>query len=117
MHSGCPLNRREIGRAAWAYLHTVAAYYPDKPTPKQQTDMKQFMYTMGDTFPCGYCSDKTVEHMEKYPPQTQSQSALSVWLCGVHNEVNERMGKPQFVCDPDLLLQRWKTGPANGGCK
>ena len=41
MHSGCPLSRKEVGRAAWAYLHTMAAYYPDKPSVTQQDDMRK----------------------------------------------------------------------------
>jgi FAD-linked sulfhydryl oxidase len=116
MHSGCPLNRREVGRATWAYLHTMAAYYPERPSERQQKDMSQFMYTMAEFFPCGYCADKTVEELQKNPPRTASQAELAIWLCHVHNEVNERMGKPAFPCTIEGLRARWKTGPANGSC-
>ena len=114
MHSGCPLNRREVGRAAWAFLHTTAAYYPDHPTPQQQDDMRQFMLGMAKFYPCGYCADRTVEAMTLDPPQTQSQYALTRWLCRIHNEVNERLGKPIFDCEQ--INRRWKTGPADGSC-
>lgn len=43
MHSGCKLNRRELGRAAWGYLHTMAAYYPERPTPRQQENMRTYL--------------------------------------------------------------------------
>ena len=39
----CPPNAQELGRATWTYLHSVAAYYPEKPTRKQQKDMQSFL--------------------------------------------------------------------------
>jgi hypothetical protein len=53
MHSGCPLNRREVGRTAWAFLHTTAAYYPNQPSREMQNTMEQFMLSMARVYPCG----------------------------------------------------------------
>ena len=36
--------------------------------------------------------------MKKYPPDASSGMALQQWMCGVHNEVNESLGKPRFDC-------------------
>ena len=36
----CPPDRQELGSATWSLLHSVAAYYPDRPTPRQQADAK-----------------------------------------------------------------------------
>lgn len=33
-----------------------------------------------------------------YPPQTSSRFAASQWLCAMHNNVNQRLGKPIFEC-------------------
>ena len=30
--------------------------------------------------------------------QTSSRKTASMWLCFVHNLVNERLGKPEFDC-------------------
>lgn len=38
-----PLSREELGRASWALLHTMAAKYPDDPTPAQQTAMRNII--------------------------------------------------------------------------
>ena len=117
-HSGCPLSRAEVGRAAWAYLHTVAAYYPIKPTPQQQQHMTQFMTEMCYTYPCNYCADETIKHINKsnnHPSlHCTDRNTLSLWLCDVHNEVNQRMGKSLFDCN--YVIQRWRTGPPDGSC-
>jgi FAD-linked sulfhydryl oxidase len=115
MHSGCPLNRREVGRAAWAFLHTVAAYYPQQPTREEQQNMEQFMLSMARVYPCGYCADTTRDEMIRNPPRVGSQGELAEWLCEIHNEVNDRLGKPLFDCSK--VNERWRTGPRDGSCE
>jgi FAD-linked sulfhydryl oxidase len=48
------------------------------------------------------------------PPATQSNSKLSKWLCAMHNEVNVKLGKPEFDCN--LVDQRWRNGWNDGSC-
>jgi len=31
--------------------------------------------------------------------QTSNRRAAAMWLCFVHNLVNERLGKPEYPCD------------------
>eukprot|EP00045_Choanoeca_perplexa_P000117 m.13037 g.13037 ORF g.13037 m.13037 type:complete len:174 (+) comp10084_c0_seq1:99-620(+) len=114
MHSGCPLNRRELGRASWAFLHTMAAFYPEHPTEKQQEDMSNFMWTFATVYPCGYCGDTTWQEMARHPPQVTTQKDFALWMCELHNEVNDRLGKPQFDCSK--VDERWRTGPTDGSC-
>ena len=70
--------------------------------------MSQFLSSYAALYPCGYCADRTLEELQRNPPRTSSQRALSVWLCEVHNEVNERLHKPLFDCS--RTDERWKTG-------
>eukprot|EP00471_Norrisiella_sphaerica_P003396 CAMPEP_0184478942 /NCGR_PEP_ID=MMETSP0113_2-20130426/825_1 /TAXON_ID=91329 /ORGANISM="Norrisiella sphaerica, Strain BC52" /LENGTH=187 /DNA_ID=CAMNT_0026856889 /DNA_START=120 /DNA_END=683 /DNA_ORIENTATION=+ len=114
MHSGCPLNRKELGRSTWALLHTMAAYYPEEPSKAMQKDMEQFMRLAAKLYPCGYCSDTTTQEMGWNPPRVQSREELSQWLCEIHNEVNDRLGKPLFDCSKHR--ERWRDGPPNGMC-
>eukprot|EP00465_Bigelowiella_longifila_P007552 CAMPEP_0185261746 /NCGR_PEP_ID=MMETSP1359-20130426/10073_1 /TAXON_ID=552665 /ORGANISM="Bigelowiella longifila, Strain CCMP242" /LENGTH=189 /DNA_ID=CAMNT_0027848469 /DNA_START=125 /DNA_END=694 /DNA_ORIENTATION=+ len=114
MHSGCPLNRKELGRSTWALLHTMAAYYPENPSKIQQQEMEQFMRLAAKLYPCGYCADTTTQEISFNPPRTSSREELSTWLCEIHNEVNDRLGKPLFDCSKHR--ERWRDGPPNGMC-
>lgn len=113
-HSACPLNRAELGRAAWAHLHTMAAYYPLQPSATQQHDMRQLMTMYMQYYPCLYCRDRSMEEVERNPPRTANRRQLSEWVCEVHNEVNERLGKAVFDCQ--RVDERWRTGPTDGSC-
>ena len=57
----CPPDGLELGRCSWLLLHTIAAYYPDKPSAEQQSDMKQFVHYFSKVYPCEECA----EHMQR----------------------------------------------------
>jgi len=48
------------------------------------------------------------------PPVTDSQHALSQWLCKMHNDVSRRIGKPEFDCS--RVNERWRDGWLDGSC-
>lgn len=52
----CPLDREELGRNTWGFLHTMAAYYPEQPTSEQKNDMNQFIRLFSKFYPCDYCA-------------------------------------------------------------
>eukprot|EP00041_Stephanoeca_diplocostata_P009797 m.152958 g.152958 ORF g.152958 m.152958 type:complete len:189 (+) comp17902_c0_seq2:278-844(+) len=117
MHSECPVNRRELGRASWAYLHTLAAFYPENPTQPHQEATADFMLNFARFYPCGYCADTSTQDMLRNPPRTASRQEFATWMCEIHNEVNDRLGKPMFDCSIEKVDERWRKGPPDGRCK
>ncbi|KAF5316004.1 hypothetical protein D9619_006336 [Psilocybe cf. subviscida] len=111
---GCPPDVEQLGRATWTFLHTTAAYYPDKPTPTQRANMLMLLRSLPIVYPCTWCATDFGEEIEKSKPDVSSRVALSRWLCEQHNTVNEKLGKEKFDCAK--TDERWKDGPADGSC-
>jgi FAD-linked sulfhydryl oxidase len=53
--NNCPADVKTLGRHTWTLLHTMAAYYPEKPEKKQQESMKTFFESFSEHYPCWFC--------------------------------------------------------------
>jgi len=100
-----PPNKDQLGRAAWTLLHTVTMAYPDTPTEDHQTTMRIFFESFGSVYPCASCSHDFLQMLQVSPPETDSKVSLTQWLCRIHNEVNRKIGKPEFPCAN--IYARW----------
>jgi FAD-linked sulfhydryl oxidase len=102
----------DIGRATWTLLHTMAAYYPERPTPAQQASMAGFVAALSDHYPCHECRAHLQSDLERHPPALGGAAELSQWACRLHNRVNVYLGKPEFDCG--RALARWRDGAGDG---
>lgn len=110
----CPADKEILGRATWTFLHTMTAYYPDKPSAMEQSTMKSLLTSFSQFYPCGHCAEHLREEMKVDPPKVESRKELSWWMCGMHNKVNEMLGKDLFDCKK--VDERWRDGPSDGRC-
>ena len=91
LQSHCPLDTGELGRNTWSFLHTMAAYYPEKPTSSEQRDMKNFLDLFSKFYPCQPCARELRRDLKHMPPNVSSNEEFSQWMCRLHNSVNERL--------------------------
>uniref|UniRef100_A0A914XBT9 Sulfhydryl oxidase n=1 Tax=Plectus sambesii TaxID=2011161 RepID=A0A914XBT9_9BILA len=113
-HKDCPLDKDALGRGTWGLLHTMAAAYPEKPTENDRKGVVSFMNLLSNMYPCEYCAKDLRQDLAKDPPDTKNHSAFSLWMCKLHNRVNEKLGKPTFDCSK--VDERWRDGPKDGSC-
>ncbi|WVW86689.1 hypothetical protein I302_108743 [Kwoniella bestiolae CBS 10118] len=90
--------KAELGRSAWRVLHLMTLRYPDEPTEDDRQALKSYFHLFSRLYPCGECAAEFQKLLKDYPPQTGSRKSASLWLCHVHNLVNERLGKSEFDC-------------------
>ena len=112
--TNCPLDVEQLGRNTWSFLHTMAAYYPDNPSPSEQKDMMTFITLFSKLYPCHHCASDFRQSITKYRPDVSSRRNLSLWWCEQHNLVNAKLEKPIFDCSK--TLERWGDGWADGSC-
>ncbi|VDN51696.1 unnamed protein product [Dracunculus medinensis] len=110
----CPLNTDQLGRSTWDFLHTMAAYYPERPSEVHKANAKSFMFLLGKIYPCHHCAEDLRRDLENKPPEVDSKEEFSLWMCELHNRVNKKLGKPIFNCS--LWKERWLDGWKDGSC-
>lgn len=110
----CPPDVVELGRSSWTLLHSIAATYPETPTPAQQNDLKSFMGLFSKLYPCWFCAQDFQKYIKKEEPRVRTRDEFGKWLCDAHNEVNRKLGKKEFDCR--FWEERWKDGWKDGRC-
>ena len=107
----CPPDREELGRATWALMHSVAAYYPDQPNVEDKRAARGLVSAIARLYPCSHCREDFRTEVERSPPKVESQEEFSRWVCEQHNAVNDKLGRQAFTCgDPGALRERWRFG-------
>lgn len=112
--SDCPPDVETLGRGTWTLLHSIAATYPEAPSKSQQSDLLSFVKLFSKLYPCWVCAEDFQSYLGREVPRVQSRDQFGNWLCGAHNEVNRKLGKPQFDCSK--WQERWRTGWRDGRC-
>ncbi|KAG6012418.1 hypothetical protein E4U43_007803 [Claviceps pusilla] len=110
----CPPDVETLGRGTWTLLHSIAASYPEMPSKSQQSDLLSFVKLFSKLYPCWSCATDFQNYLGKESPRVQSRDEFGKWLCDAHNEVNRKLGKPQFNCL--RWEERWRTGWKDGRC-
>jgi FAD-linked sulfhydryl oxidase len=95
-------------RARASQLHTVAAYFPDQPTTAEKQAAMQFLRAFPTLYPCKDCAEDMANLMEEQPPRVESRKDFSLWMCELHNHVNEQVGKAPFKCELKALDEAWR---------
>ncbi|XP_069702750.1 FAD-linked sulfhydryl oxidase ALR isoform X2 [Periplaneta americana] len=73
--SECPLDKEELGNKTWGFLHTMAAYYPDKPTQQEKSDMARFFDLFSKFYPCSICAEDFRQEFSAYTLTVALQNA------------------------------------------
>ncbi|KAH8115172.1 ERV/ALR sulfhydryl oxidase domain-containing protein [Phellopilus nigrolimitatus] len=90
--------KQALGRAAWKLMHTMTLRFPEEPTEDERSALDSYFHLQSRLYPCGECATEFQKLLKEFPPQTSSRRAAALWLCHVHNQVNERLEKPIFDC-------------------
>ncbi|XP_053372833.1 uncharacterized protein LOC128546385 [Mercenaria mercenaria] len=101
--NGCGRRESEFGRDIWHFLHTLAANFPDNPSPQQQANMMDMMRIFAEFYP--HPNYYYRRSMMDNQADTTNRESFSHWMCMIHNNVNQQMGKPEFDCS--TVLDVW----------
>jgi len=93
------LTREEMGRASWTFLHAVGgALYDGDLDDAVQAQLDNLIKALTMLYPCEECRGHFVQLVRENPPNVKSGAGFRQWLCGAHNLVNMRLGKPCIDC-------------------
>ena len=89
----------DLGRKTWAFLHTLAEGYPDRPSENEKSGMNSLFYSIAKMYPCSICRNHYKQMIINHPPKVSNGKELRLYLCNLHNIVNKRLNKPIYKCN------------------
>lgn len=92
----------------WTLLHMMTGAFPEEITPELAKKWNTFLLLFGHFYPCKLCSSHFLKMQKELTPFSgNKKEELMVYLCQMHNKVNERLGKPIHDCSK--VKQEWNT--------
>lgn len=87
------------GPMFWATMHILSLAYPEEPTYSEKRAAKDFFNALAHLLPCPVCRSHYKETLQKLPVETwlDNRKSLVEWVWMVHNDVNQRLGKPTIT--------------------
>jgi hypothetical protein len=107
------------GPHGWFFLHSVTMNYPEKPTPIDMANYKQFFQSLKSVLPCSTCQNNFTKHSKKFDLDNalQSRDMLVSWLFNIHNEANRTLNKKQITFDEFLDFYKKEYSGAKSNTK
>eukprot|EP00930_Biecheleria_cincta_P072349 TRINITY_DN59759_c0_g1_i1.p1 TRINITY_DN59759_c0_g1~~TRINITY_DN59759_c0_g1_i1.p1 ORF type:complete len:142 (-),score=19.59 TRINITY_DN59759_c0_g1_i1:160-585(-) len=105
-----PPSRAEIGRAAWRYVHCMAANYPEEPALSDQATALSWLRAFVRFYPCQLCGQEFIEVCSDLPPRLASRRDYAMWWCEAHNRVRNDLSQSLRRCEPEQLLAFGASG-------
>ena len=114
------------GPKAWGFLHAIAFTYPTSPGAVEREAAYRLLVSFAHLLPCRKCRAHYKQYLEgergvqsSGSPHLDSSESFSRWTVGLHNNVNERLGKVSmayeevvplysgtYLCPPDPVPHR-----------
>jgi hypothetical protein len=87
------------GPLFWHTMHITALGYPTNPAYNHKKAAKEFYESLAFLIPCPVCREHYETHLQKNPltPHLDRRDDLFRWTVNLHNEVNEKLGKPRLL--------------------
>lgn len=87
------------GPAMWQSMHSISFAYPEQPSHHEQAAAFSFLQSLCTLLPCPQCRMHYAAYLKSTIPSTmagplKSKQGLVKWTIDLHNDVNERLGKP-----------------------
>lgn len=89
------------GPLGWATLHTIAALYPDFPSPYEVELLNRFLNSFTSTILCPSClqhfTDLQTLYTQMFPNWKNSRKTVCEFVFRAHNTVNKRTHKKIYT--------------------
>lgn len=112
---------KNFGPGIWHLIHSRAK---DATTPEKKKEFKEFMAWTCSNLPCLQCRDHCQKYMTDHPMDFYinlqndkgEQYGLFKWTWIMHNNVNNRLGKPQTDWSTAYGMYYGTSGVCSASC-